>query len=242
VPLANAGGENFGPITLTDALTNSVNTVWAQVGESIGRGTLEKYMERFGFNHDPPIDYPDGQVQPSGVRNAKGRLLDANDGFDVGRVAIGQGGEEGTILVTPLQMAMVAAAVGNRGELMRPRLTERIVDKDGRVSDQIQPARESRVMSANAAGQLAQMMGNVVEEGTGTAAALSGVKVGGKTGTAEVDNATANQAWFIAFAPLDRPKMAVAVTIERTQGQGGTDAAPVAKQVFEALLGPGGVK
>ncbi len=242
VPLANAGGENFGPITLTDALTNSVNTVWAQVGESLGPGTLEKYMGRFGFNSDPPLDYPDGQMQPSGVRNSKGRLLDANAGFDVGRVALGQGGDEGTILVTPLQMAMVAAAVGNRGELMRPRLTERIVAKDGRVTDRFRPRRQSRVMSESSARQLAQMMGNVVEEGTGTASALSGVKVGGKTGTAEVDNATANQAWFIAFAPLDRPKMAVAVTIERTQGQGGTDAAPLAKQVFEALLGPGGVR
>jgi peptidoglycan glycosyltransferase len=199
-------------------------------------------MARFGFNHDPPLDYPDGQMQPSGVRNSKGKLLTADDGFDVGRVAIGQGGDEGTILVTPLQMAMVASAVGNGGVLMRPRLTEKIVAKDGRVTDQIQPTRQARVMSKSSANQLAQMMGNVVEEGTGTAAALTGVKVGGKTGTAEVDNATANQAWFICFAPLDKPKMAVAVTIERTQGQGGTDAAPVAKQVLESLLGPGGVK
>ncbi|MGI8844892.1 MAG: penicillin-binding transpeptidase domain-containing protein, partial [Thermoleophilaceae bacterium] len=108
--------------------------------------------------------------------------------------------------------------------------------------DRIQPLRQSQVMSEKAAGQLTQMMGKVVEEGTGTAAALSGAKVAGKTGTAEVDNATANQAWFIGFAPLDNPKMAVAVTIERTQGQGGTDAAPIAKQVLEALLGKGGVK
>ena len=113
--------------------------------------------------------------------------------------------------------------------------------KDGRA-DNIRPVQQSRVMSEKAAGQLTQMMGNVVEEGTGTAAALSGAKVGGKTGTAEVDNATANQAWFIGFAPLDSPKMAIAVTIERTQGQGGTEAAPLAKQVLEALLGPGGVK
>ena len=156
-------------------------------------------------------------------------------------MAIGQGGAEGEIQVTPLQMAQVAGAVGNKGRLMRPRLTERIVAKDGRA-EQIRPTLQARVMSEQAAGQLAQMMGNVVEEGTGTSAALSGARVGGKTGTAEVDNATANQAWFIGFAPLDSPKMAVAVTIERTQGQGGTEAAPVAKQVLEALLGPGGVK
>jgi penicillin-binding protein A len=79
-----------------------------------------------------------------------------------------------------------------------------------------------------------------VREGTGTAAALSGIEVAGKTGTAEVDNATANQAWFIGFAPVDRPRMAVAVTIERTQGQGGTEAAPVAKRVLESLIGGGG--
>jgi peptidoglycan glycosyltransferase len=241
VPLANSGGEDFGPISLTDALTNSVNTVWAQVGENIGRKTLEEYMGRFGFNEDPQLDYPDGQMTASGVRSDTGKLLTADSGFDVGRVAIGQGGSEGAIQVTPLQMAQVAGAVGNKGRLVRPRLTEKVVAKDGRADD-IRPVQQSRVMSEKAAGQLTQMMGNVVEEGTGTAAALSGAKVGGKTGTAEVDNATANQAWFIGFAPLDNPKMAIAVTIERTQGQGGTEAAPLAKQVLEALLGPGGVK
>lgn len=235
VPLANSGGQDFGPITFTDALTNSVNTVFAQVGERIGRGTLANYMERFGFGQDPPLDYPDGQMLASGVRNARGKLV--TEGFDTGRVAIGQGGNEGQIQVSPLQMAMVAGAVGNGGVLMQPRLTEKVVAKDGRVDDDGKPAQQARVMSREAAGQLTQMMGNVVEEGTGTAAALSGIRAGGKTGTAEVDNATANQAWFIGFAPLDNPRMAIAVTIERTQGQGGTEAAPLAKQVLESLLG-----
>jgi peptidoglycan glycosyltransferase len=237
VPLANSGGQDFGPITLTDALTNSVNTVFAQVGERVGRETLVNYMERFGFGQDPPLDYPDGQMLASGVRNSKGSLV--TSGFDAGRVAIGQGGNEGQILVSPLQMAMVAGAVGNGGELMQPRLTEKVVAKDGRLKDDVKPAVQARVMSREAAGQLTQMMGNVVEEGTGTAAALSGIRAGGKTGTAEVDNATANQAWFIGFAPLDNPRMAVAVTIERTQGQGGTEAAPLAKLVLESLLGGG---
>ena len=234
VPLANSGGQDFGPITLTDALTNSVNTVFAQVGEGIGEDTLGNYMQRFGFGQDPPLDYPDSQMLASGVRNSKGTLV--TSGFDVGRVAIGQGGNEGQIQVSPLQMAMVAGAVGNGGILMQPRLTERIVSKDGRAED-VKPTRQARVMSRESAGQLTEMMGNVVEEGTGTAAALSGIHAGGKTGTAEVDNATANQAWFIGFAPLDNPRMAIAVTIERTQGQGGTEAAPIAKQVLESLLG-----
>ncbi|MDT4913998.1 MAG: penicillin-binding protein, partial [Pseudonocardiales bacterium] len=93
------------------------------------------------------------------------------------------------------------------------------------------------VMSNQAAAQLGQMMQHVVEEGTGVAARLQGVSVAGKTGTAEIPGTTDNQVWFIGFAPIDKPKMAVAVTIERTQGEGGTVAAPIAKQVLEALLG-----
>jgi peptidoglycan glycosyltransferase len=92
-------------------------------------------------------------------------------------------------------------------------------------------------MSPQAAGEVADMMGKVVQEGTGTAAALQGIEVAGKTGTAEVDAGASNQAWFIGFAPVGDPKMAVAVTVERTQGQGGTIAAPIAKRVLESLLG-----
>jgi peptidoglycan glycosyltransferase len=235
-PLSNFGGENFGPISLTDALTNSVNTVWAQVGESLGRRTLEKYMDRFGFNRRPPIDYPSSQLTASGVYSG-GRVVGAEQQFDVGRVAIGEGGAEGQILVTPLQMAMVAAAVGNKGELMRPRLADKIVDKDGRVKESFDPEKVNRVISEKSAGELAQMMANVVKEGTGTASALQGIQVAGKTGTAQVAGNTANQAWFIAFAPVDNPKMAIAVTVERTQGTGGEVAAPIAKQVLQSLIG-----
>jgi peptidoglycan glycosyltransferase len=91
-------------------------------------------------------------------------------------------------------------------------------------------------MSQSTARQVGQMMAAVVKEGSGTAAALEGVPVAGKTGTAEVAGLTANQAWFIAFAPVSRPRMAIAVTIERTQGQGGTVAAPLAKRVLQELL------
>jgi len=238
VPLANFGGQDFGSITLTDALTNSVNTVWAQVGEQVGRKTLVEYMSRFGYNSDPPLDYPEDQMNASGIRNAEGRLVDGDDGFDAGRVAIGQGGAEGQIQVTPLQMAMVASAVGNGGKLMRPQLTEKVVAPDGRVEQRFEPQEQSRVMSAESAGALAQMMSRVVEEGTGTAAALSGVPVAGKTGTAEVAGAQLNQLWFIGFAPVENPQVAVAVTLEDQPlgTQGGQVAAPLAAQVMETLL------
>jgi peptidoglycan glycosyltransferase len=237
VPLSNCCAEgtgDYGPIPLTTALTNSVNTAWAGVGEKLGRETLVRYMKRFGLYDDPPLDYPDDQMLPSGVRDDEGGLVE--DGFDAGRVAIGQGGAEGQTQVSPLQMAMVAAAVANGGKLMRPRLTDRVIAQDGRIRDRVEPKVESEVMKPQTASTLAGMMAQVVKSGTGRAAAIPGIEVAGKTGTAEVDGGSSNQAWFIAFAPVGRPRVAIAVTVERTQGQGGTVAAPIAKQVMQELL------
>jgi peptidoglycan glycosyltransferase len=238
VPLENSGGEDFGPISFTDALTNSVNTVFAQVGEDVGRDTLVEYMKRFGFFADPELDYPDNQMIPSGIRRNGTQYV--QDGFDAGRVAIGQGGSEGAIEATPLQMAEVAAAIANKGRLMKPRLTDRIVRKDGRVKERIEPDLQSEVMKPETAAALTEMMGRVVEEGTGTAAALAGIRVAGKTGTAEVGaNREFTQPWFICFAPIDDPKLAVAVTVERQPAGsfGGVVAAPIAKSVLETMLG-----
>jgi peptidoglycan glycosyltransferase len=188
-------------------------------------------MRRYGFDRKPLIDLPEDELRASGVRGRNGRLLRPSDAIDIGRVAIGQE----RLQVTPLQMALVAAGVANGGSLMRPHLVERVMDRDGRTVRRIKPSEQNRVMKEGTAAQLASMMSNVVREGTGTAAALQGIEVGGKTGTAEVGN-TINQAWFIGFAPLDNPRVAVAVTVERTTGQGGTVAAPIAKSVMETLL------
>jgi penicillin-binding protein A len=232
VPLSNAGGEQFGEIPMTTALTNSVNTYWAQVGERLGTDTMFRYMDRFGFNQKPQLDYPAFQLTASGVYEG-GRLLDASDRIDIGRVAIGQE----RLRVTPLQMAEVAAAVANDGELMEPRLWSKVVDPDGRET-KLDPARQSRVMSEETATQLNDMMQSVVQEGTGTAAAVSGIDVAGKTGTAEVSGGT-NQAWFIGFAPADDPQIAIAATVERTSGFGGPTAGPIFKAVAEAILNQG---
>jgi peptidoglycan glycosyltransferase len=237
-PLANFSDEQFGPITLTTALTHSVNTVWAQVAEKLGRGRMADYMTRFGFGVDPPMDYPDGQMRPSGVYDVKRqKVIPADSGsVDIGRVGIGQE----RLLVTPLQMASVAATVANGGVRMKPHLADRIIDLDGRTVKRIAPAQAERVMSAANAGKLAQMMSNVVREGTGVGAALQGIEVAGKTGTAELNIAQQiNQPWFIGFAPLSDPKVAVAVTLENIHGpqsQGGIVAAPIAKAVMQELL------
>jgi peptidoglycan glycosyltransferase len=235
VPLENAGGEQFGDIPLTEALTNSVNTVWAEVGEELGKDTMYKYMDRFGFNQKPPLDYPSFQLATSGVFEGS-KLLNAGDSIDIGRVAIGQE----RLNVTPLQMAMVVAAVANGGELMEPRLWSKVIDTDGR-EEKLDPERQTRVMSEDTASTLTEMMTDVVNEGTGTAGALSGIDVAGKTGTAEIDiDAGINQAWFIGFAPADDPQIAVAATVERTSGFGGPTAGPIAKAVMESILGGGG--
>jgi len=232
VPLRNFGGENFGLITLTDALTHSVNTAWATVGEKLGKRTMAKYMNRLGFDEPVQVDLPPEERRASG-EFVGGKLIRPTSGVvDVGRMAIGQD----KLNVTPLQMAMVSAAVANGGRLMEPHLTDRIVDRDGRTVDRIQPREMSNVMSAQSAGEVAGMMGKVVEEGTGTAAALEGISVGGKTGTAEVGHSCPNQVWFIAFAPLHDPKVAIAVTIECSAGTGGDVAAPIAKNVMQELL------
>ena len=139
-------------------------------------------------------------------------------------------------------MAMVAAAVANGGKLMAPHMTTKVVDQDGRTVKTIDPSVYNQVMKPSTAAQLTQMMRKVVEEGTGTPAQLGGIDVAGKTGTAEIGSPGSNltQPWFIGFAPAENPKIAVAVTVERSQGGfGGTVAAPIAKAIIQTLLSEG---
>ena len=237
VPLSNAGGEQFGNIDMTTALTNSVNTYFAQVGERLGTSTMVKYMKRFGFYSDPQLDYPGDQMAPSGPYASAGHLV--TSGFDVGRVAIGQGGAEGQDLTSPLQMAEVAAAVADGGKLMRPTFVQQVTDPDGRVADKLSPKLQSTVMSPQTASTLTDMMTHVTQEGTAAGLTVDGVTFAGKTGTAEIGDPAQgiNQPWFIAFAPAQSPKVAIAATIERCQGCFGAQVAgPVATQVMDSLL------
>jgi penicillin-binding protein A len=228
VPLNNFGSESFGDIDLTFALTNSVNTVWAEVGEQLGGRTMQRYMERFGFYAEPPMDYPDQQMSASGVRKGGDLVPMTSDRVDVGRVAIGQG----DLFATPLQMASVAQTIGNGGVRLKPHIMAKAVDPDGRTVDEVEPEEAEQVISRQTARDLTLMMKQVVREGTGTAAALEGVEVAGKTGTAELNTSGLNQPWFMCFTP----EVAVAVTLERFQGgTGGVTAAPIAKTVLEAL-------
>ena len=174
------------------------------------------------------------QLATSGEFGENGELLEAgSDQIDVGRMAIGQD----KLNVTPLQMAMVASAVANGGELMEPRLWSKVIDTDGR-EEKLDPERMSRVMSEDTAETLTGMMTDVVNEGTATAPPRSARSRwrARREPRRSTPSADLNQAWFIGFAPADEPEVAIAATIERTGGQGGTVAAPIAQQVMEVLL------
>ena len=236
--LANDFNQNWGAISLDTALTNSVNTWFGQLGQKVGQNALFETMEKFGFNSTPPIDLPEDEVYNSGIYE-NGHTLRRNDPVDLARVAIGQE----RLLATPLQMAMVAAAVANKGKLMKPQIWNRVVDSDGRVVKRLSPSTYSEPVSPNTAEELKTAMEGVVREGTGTNAAIPGVPVAGKTGTAETPGNKAcgggeneNQAWFMGFAPADEPKIAIAATVSCTEQFGNDVAAPIFREVAEAIL------
>lgn len=237
-PLENDFGEDFFGATLDTALTNSVNTWFGQLGQQIGEDTLFEYMDRFGFNTKPAIDLPEDQLSTSGIFEGE-ELLTRNDPIDLARTAIGQE----RLLVTPLQMAEVAAAIANGGRQMKPQIWSRVVDPDGRVTKRLDPAEYSQPISEETAAELNTAMQGVVTEGTGTNAAIPGVSVAGKTGTAETPfnescggGEDENQAWFIGFAPAEDPQIAIAATVECTEQFGNDVAAPIFRDVAESIL------
>ncbi len=227
-PIRNFGNRIFGDHTLTEALTFSVNTTFGRLGQVLGPGRLGDTMAAFGFGERPPIDLPEAQVRTSG-RYAGGELRpNGEEGADVARLAIGQ--EQ--LLVTPLQMATVAATIANDCTRMAPFLGDRAVDRGGSVVFENRPREMAQACAPETAAQVTEMMKNVVREGSGTAAALSGLDVAGKTGTAETNVSGINNAWFIGFAPAEAPRVAVAVVVESTPGTGGAEAAPIAREVM----------
>ena len=233
IPIRNFGGQVFGRHDLTFALTHSVNTTFARLGVTLGADRLGERMDAFGFGRRPPLtDLPPSEIQASGRFRGTTLLSDTQPGEDVARIAIGQE----RVLATPLQMAMVAAAIADGGMLRQPYLVSRVRDRKGDLIRQVHPEELGQAIRSDVAADISAMMLNVVKEGTGTAAALSGLQVAGKTGTAEISATSGNMAWFIGFAPANNPKVAVAVRIENTPLTGGVVAAPVAAAVMKAAL------
>jgi penicillin-binding protein A len=228
----------FGTVTLAQAMQYSINSVFCNIGKALGGRRIVDKMKRFGFYSVPPLETPVNERAISGLYNSKGRLVDPKDEnrIDPGRLAFGQGPQTGEPRLTPLQMAMVAAGIANGGVVMRPYVVERVVAPDGSEVTKTKPDTLGRAVDANHAAEVARMMEAVVQGGTGTAAQIPGIRVAGKTGTAESGIQGTNTTSFMAFGPADNPRVAVAVVLERQSGTGGTTAAPIAKQIMEALI------
>ena len=226
----------FGTIDLTSALAYSVNSVFCNIGKKLGAKAILDTAKRFGFYERPPLETPADERLASGLyRN--GELfyprVDAN--VDAGRMAFGQE----RMLITALQNAMVAGAIGVGGRLMEPHVVDRIVAPGGKVIDRQRPRLIRQAVSKETADAVADMMRLGVERGTGTAAQISGYSIGGKTGTGETGVPGSNITWFIAFAGDDEerpPELAIAVVLQNQSGTGGTTAAPIAREVMQAIL------
>jgi penicillin-binding protein A len=230
------GPEVFGSLDFRTGLVHSVNSVFCKVGQALGAKRILDIAKKFGFYEAPPLETPTDERRASGLYDDGRLFYPTHDSqVDAGRMAFGQE----RMLVSPLQMAMVAGAVGNRGELMEPQLVDRIVTPKGHTILKKKPRLIRQAIRKGTARELADMMRDVVREGTGTAAQISGYSVGGKTGTAETGVAHVNTTWFIAFAGRSEesaPEVAVAVVLQNQSGVGGTTAAPIARAVMEAIL------
>ncbi|HEU4449087.1 MAG TPA: penicillin-binding protein 2 [Gaiellaceae bacterium] len=225
--------SGFGRVTLAQAVENSINSVFCNIGKELGADVVLDYAERFGFYDRPPLELPSDEVAISGLYR-EGRLYRPDDPnqVDPGRLAFGQE----RLLATPLQMALVAAGVANDGVVMEPTLVDRILAPDGDVVERFGASEWKEAIKPSTAAELTAMMTAVVASGTATSAQIPGVEVAGKTGTAETGVAGRNNTWFIAFAPARSPEVAVAVTLTDQAGTGGSTAAPIAKAIMEAVL------
>jgi penicillin-binding protein A len=226
----------FGTVTLVQAMQNSINSVFCNIGKALGGRRLVDKMKRFGFYSVPPLETPVNERAISGLYNSRGRLVTDESKIDPGRTAFGQGPNTAEPKLTPLQMAMVAAAIANGGMVMKPYVVEKVVAPDGSEVTKTNPDTLGRAVGARNAAEVARMMELVVQGGTGTAAQIPGIRVAGKTGTAESGVQGTNTTSFMSFAPADNPRVAVAVVLERQSGTGGTTAAPIAKEIMEALI------
>jgi penicillin-binding protein A len=236
--ISNFDGEpcNDGrSVTLEVAFIRSCNTVFGQLGMDVGGEALAAAAERFGFNSPVPFDLSVlTSAFPEGFEIATDPAATAQN-------AIGQR----DVQTTPLLMALTAAAIANDGTIMTPHLVDEVFTSEGNVEWTATPSVWRRAMSPATASVLTDMMEQVVSSGTGRRAAVPGIRIAGKTGTAEITGA-APHAWFIGFGPVEPEpggrSIAIAVVVESggdfgESATGGTVAAPIAQQVLSTYFG-----
>ena len=228
-PINNFGGGSCGG-DLFDILRVSCNTSFARLGVEIGPEALVRTAEAFGFNQRPPLDLP----APATSTIGDVASFDQNTPV-LAQTAIGQN----AVSASPLQMALVAAGVANRGTVMKPHVMAEVRNREGQIIRSYRPEPWTQAMSAQVAATVRDAMVDVVESGTATRLAVPGVPTAGKTGTAQIGNGQSH-AWIIGFAPADNPRVAMAVIVEGQPGAseqtGGRVAAPIGQAVLTAAL------
>lgn len=216
-------GDGSGQTTLMQAFTQSCNTAFAIAGVNLGADAMIEQAEKFGF----------GKSFTTPLTVSASRFPEPDSDAALAMDSFGQQ----DIRVTPMQMAMITASIANDGVLMTPYLVKQTLTSDLETVSTTDPEVFSTPMSEQTAEYLTQMMVADVSGGTGWRAAIDGVEVAGKTGTAEIGEGTLPHAWFAAFAPADDPQIAVVVIVENDTGDGGSTAAPIARQIIQAKLG-----
>jgi len=218
----NYGGKSYGEITLKQAFEYSSNAVFCNLGYELGWENVQTSAEAFGINKEFETDLP---LSKSRIEYKK--MSDT----DAALVSIGQG----QLLMTPLHVAMMGAAVANDGIIMKPYVVDSITASSGLSLGTTRPEKLYQPITALCASYLEELMIGVVENGTGRSARISGITVAGKTGTAE-NETDKDHAWFVGYAPAESPQIAVAVLLENDGSTGGTNAAPVAKSIISKYL------
>jgi peptidoglycan glycosyltransferase len=225
--IKNSGGRLCGgeeTVTLEEAFRLSCNIPYAELGLELGENTIGSLADAFGFGATLEIPL---RVTPSTFPR----------GMDQAQLMLASFGQY-DVRVTPLQVAMMSAAIANNGDLMRPNLVDSIIAPNLRVLQGFEPALYSSPVSPSTARELTRMMVGNVSQGVANNAAIVGMDVAGKTGTAETGLDNGRSFWFTGFAPADAPQVVVAVVVEgdAAEGSGNSVAAPIARRVMEAVI------
>lgn len=220
--LRNYDSTDLGSQNLKEAFTDSSNTYFGTQGMALGKDRLVELGEEFLLNKKINFDIP--------VSKSKMNTENMSD-QEMAVTAIGQG----KTLVTPLNMLMMGSSIANDGEIVQPRLVKEVVDVKGKVKESFEPEFIGSTCPVEVAGEIKENMINVVKNGTGQGARISGYNMAGKTGTAE-NGTDLSHAWFVGFAPGDNPKFSVIVLLENVQGASSQTASPVAKSIMQEAL------
>jgi len=209
--ITNFNGEAWDSLTVLEAYEHSANTAFAQIGDQVGAEALVRYADAFGYGADLGQDFTTlDSLMPEPTEMTEWETAWAADGQPVGQHSSPAGPQ-----TTAMQNAVVAASIANGGVAMNPYVIDHVLTPEGTEIDRTSPRALGQAISADTAAQVGQAMVQVVQSGTGTGAAVSGVQVAGKTGTAETSADTANSL-FIGYAPYDTPTLAISVVIEQT--------------------------